>query len=273
VVATRRKTTALAWLILLALLVAVVIGPAVSPYDPDALALSERLQPPNSTHIFGTDNFGRDVFSRVLYGTRTTLLLALSISVFAVIVGFPVGLLCGYYDRLGFVIMRVVDALMAFPAIILALSLMAIFGKPGVLNVILAVGIVWVPRMVRVAYSATLSLRESTFTEAAKAFGCSSLRIVVRHIAINLLSPVIVQVTFTFAFSVMEVAALGFLGVGLPPTVASWGGMMNEGRMYLTRASWIILFPGLFLAFSVLSCNLIGDSLRDRLDPRLRRLM
>jgi len=268
---TQRNTTLFACLILLALVVIVLIGPAVSPYDPNALAVSDRLHPPSSRHLFGTDNFGRDVLSRVLYGTRTTLLLALAISVFTLVFGVPVGVLCGYSDLAGTIGMRIVDAIMAFPAIMLALSLMAVFGKPGMQNVILAVGIVWVPRMVRVVYSATLSIRETTYVEAARAFGCSPLRIVIRHIVINLVSPVIVQVTFTFAFSVMEVAALGFLGVGLPPHVASWGGMMNEGRMYITRASWIIFFPGLFLAFSVLSFNLIGDALRDRLDPRLRR--
>ena len=169
--------------------------------------------------------------------------------------------------------MRFVDAMMAFPAIILALSLIAILGKPGILNVIIAVGMVWAPRMVRVVYSSTLSLRENTYVEAARALGMQPSRILVRHIAINLLSPVIVQATFTFAFSIMEVAALNFLGVGIPPYIASWGGMMNEGRTYITRAPWIILFPGLFLAMAVLSFNLLGDALRDRLDPKLRRAM
>jgi len=171
------------------------------------------------------------------------------------------------------VIMRVVDAIMAFPAIILALALMAIMGKPGMVNVIIAVGMVWAPRMVRVVYSSTLSLRENTYVEAARALGASSGRILIRHIAVNLLSPVIVQSTFTFAFSIMEVAALNFLGVGIPPYVPSWGGMMNEGRMYIIRAPWIIIFPGVFLALSVLSFNLLGDALRDRLDPRLRNIV
>ncbi|MCD6135408.1 ABC transporter permease [Candidatus Bipolaricaulota bacterium] len=270
---TKRKTTLSAVVILVALLFIAAFGPTISPYGANKLNLSDRLQGPNITHLLGTDNFGRDILSRALSGTRITLLLGLSISGFALLLGLPIGMLCGFYDRFGIVVMRVVDAMMAFPAIILALSLMAIFGKPGVLNVIIAVGIVWAPRMVRVVYSSTLSLRENTYVEAARALGMPSLRILVRHISINLLSPVIVQATFTFAFSIMEVAALNFLGVGIPPYIASWGGMMNEGRTYIIRAPWIILFPGLFLATAVLSFNLLGDALRDRLDPKLRRIM
>ena len=270
---TKRKTTLSAVLILTSLLFIAAFGPLISPYGANTLNLSDRLQGPNSTHLLGTDNFGRDVLSRALSGTRVTLLLGLSISGFALILGLPIGMLCGFYDRFGMVVMRVVDAMMAFPAIILALALMSIFGKPGILNVIIAVGIVWAPRMVRVVYSSTLSLRENTYIEAARALGMPSFRILVRHIAINLLSPVIVQATFTFAFSIMEVAALNFLGVGIPPYIASWGGMMNEGRTYIIRAPWMILFPGVFLATAVLSFNLLGDALRDRLDPKLRRIM
>ncbi len=270
---TKRKTTLAAVLILVALLFIAAFGPSISPYGANKLNLSDRLQGPNSTHLLGTDNFGRDILSRALSGTRVTLLLGLSISGFALLLGLPIGMLSGFYDGFGMVVMRVVDAMMAFPAIILALALMAIFGKPGILNVIIAVGTVWAPRMVRVVYSSTLSLRENTYVEAARALGMSSPRILIRHIAINLLSPVIVQSTFTFAFSIMDVAALNFLGVGIPPYIASWGGMMNEGRMYIIRASWIIVFPGVFLATAVLSFNLLGDALRDRLDPKLRRIM
>jgi peptide/nickel transport system permease protein len=271
--ATRRPTTGLALLILGGLLFIAATGPYIAPYDADELRMTDRLQGPNRTHLLGTDHFGRDILSRALSGTRITLLLGVSISAFALCVGLPIGMLAGFFDRFGLIVMRVVDALMAFPAIILALALMAILGKPGIANVILAVGLVWAPRMVRVVYSATLTLRESVFVEAARALGVKTSRILLRHIAINLISPVIVQATFTFAFSIMEVAALNFLGVGIPPYVASWGGMMNEGRTYVIRAPWIILFPGLFLATAVLSFNLVGDALRDRLDPKLRRIM
>jgi len=268
-----RKTLLFAVGVLFSLVVISIFSPYFVPYDPDALKVLDRLKPPSATHFFGTDHFGRDIFSRVLVGTRVTFILGLSISAFALVFGVPLGVLGGYYDRLGMVIMRVVDAIMAFPAIILALALMAIMGKPGMVNVIIAVGMVWAPRMVRVVYSSTLSLRENTYVEAARALGASSGRILIRHIAVNLLSPVIVQSTFTFAFSIMEVAALNFLGVGIPPYVPSWGGMMNEGRTYIIRAPWIIIFPGVFLALSVLSFNLLGDALRDRLDPRLRNIV
>jgi len=271
--ATRRTMTTVALVILLSLLFIAAAGPLITPFGADELSMSERLQAPNPTHLLGTDQFGRDILSRALSGTRITLLLGISISGFALLVGLPLGMLAGFFDRFGLVVMRVVDAIMAFPAIILALALMAILGKPGITNVILAVGLVWAPRMIRVVYSATLTLRESVFVEAARALGVGTTRILLRHIAVNLISPVIVQVTFTFAFSIMEVAALNFLGVGIPPHVASWGGMMNEGRMYIIRAPWIILFPGTFLALAVLSFNLVGDALRDRLDPKLRRVM
>ncbi len=269
----RRKALLFAVGVLFSLVVISIFSPYFVPYDPDALKVLDRLKPPSAAHFFGTDHFGRDIFSRVLVGTRVTFILGLSISAFALVFGVPLGVLGGYYDRLGMVIMRVVDAIMAFPAIILALALMAIMGKPGMVNVIIAVGMVWAPRMVRVVYSSTLSLRENTYVEAARALGASSGRILIRHIAVNLLSPVIVQSTFTFAFSIMEVAALNFLGVGIPPYVPSWGGMMNEGRTYIIRAPWIIIFPGVFLALSVLSFNLLGDALRDRLDPRLRNIV
>lgn len=269
----RRKTLLFASGILISLLIIAAFAPLFVPYDPDELNLTERLKPPCGIHPFGTDHFGRDIFSRVLVGTRITFILGISISAFALTFGVPIGVISGYYDPVGMVLMRLVDALMAFPAIILALALMAIMGKPGMVNVIIAVGMVWAPRMARVVYSSTLSLRENTYVEAAKAIGASSRRILLRHITVNLLSPVIVQSTFTFAFSVMEVAALNFLGVGIPPYVPSWGGMMNEGRMYIIRAPWIILFPGIFLGLSVLSFNLLGDALRDRLDPRLRNVV
>ena len=269
----RRKMVLFALITLAILLFLAAVGPLISPYSPDALNLSVRLQGPSVTHLFGTDNFGRDVLSRVLAGTRVTLLLGLAIAAFALVIGLPIGALSGYSDIFGLIAMRVVDAMMAFPAIILALALMAIFGKPGVINVIIAVGIVWTPRMIRVVYSSTLALRENTYIEAARALGSSSVRILIRHITINLISPVIVQATFTFAFSVMSVAALNFLGVGIPPYVPSWGGIMNEGQTYIVRAPWIIVFPGIFLALSVLSFNIIGDALRDRLDPKLRRNM
>lgn len=269
----RRKATAFALVLLILLLLVAVVSPWVVPYPAGALELSHRLQSPRSVHPFGTDHFGRDILSRTLIGSRITFLLGISISLFALFFGVPIGIVSGYYDRVGLVVMRLIDALMAFPAIILALAFMAIFGRPGILNVIIALGLVWTPQMIRVVYSSTLSIREAGYIEAARALGTGPVQILLRHVAPNLLSPVIVQATFSFALSILGAAALDFLGVGIPPTIPSWGTMMNEGRMYVVRAPWIILFPGIFLALTVLSFNLLGDALRDRLDPRLRRLL
>ncbi len=266
----KRKMALVAFITIILILTVTALAPFVSPYKPGALNLSDRLKGPGLTHLFGTDHFGRDVLSRVIFGARITFLLGLSISLFAVVFGLPIGVLAGYFDLVGTVVMRVIDASMAFPAIMMALALMTILGGRGIVNVIIAVGIVWAPRMVRTVYSSTLSLREETYIEASKAIGASSTRILIYHIVINLLSPVIVQATFTFAFSIMEVAALNFLGVGIPPFIPSWGGMMSEARNYIQVAPWIILFPGIFLAISVLSFNLLGDAVRDNLDPKLR---
>ena len=266
----RRKMVLIAFLMLIMVLLVTALAPVIAPYDPGKLNVPDRLESPGSSHPFGTDHFGRDVLSRVIFGSRITLLLGLSISIFAVIFGVPIGVISGYFDPVGMVAMRIVDAAMAFPAIMMALALMTILGGRGVVNVIIAVGIVWAPRMVRTVYSSTLSIKEETYVESARAIGASSGRILARHIVVNLLSPVIVQATFTFAFSIMEVAALNFLGVGIPPFIPSWGGMMSEARNYILVAPWMIGFPGLFLALSVLSFNIIGDAFRDRLDPKLR---
>lgn len=266
----KRKMALVASFVLTLILLMTALAPFIAPYDPGKLNVRNRLEAPSITHPFGKDHFGRDVFSRVIFGARITLLLGLSIALFAVIFGLPLGVLSGYFDKVGLIVMRIVDASMAFPAIMMALALMTILGGRGIVNVIIAVGIVWAPRMVRTVYSSTLSIREETYVEASRALGASSTRILVRHIVINLLSPVIVQATFTFAFSIMEVAALNFLGVGIPPYIPSWGGMMSQARNYIQVAPWIILFPGLFLAISVLSFNLIGDAIRDGLDPKLR---
>ena len=266
----RRKMVLVALLILIGVLIVTAFAPFIAPYDPGKLNVQDRLTNPGTIHPFGTDHFGRDVLSRVIFGSRITLLLGLSISLFALVFGVPIGVLSGYFDTVGLVAMRIVDAAMAFPAIMMALALMTILGGRGVVNVIVAVGIVWAPRMVRTVYSSTLSIKEETYVESARAIGASSGRILAKHVVVNLLSPVIVQSTFTFAFSIMEVAALNFLGVGIPPYIPSWGGMMSEARNYILVAPWMIGFPGLFLAISVLSFNIIGDAFRDRLDPKLQ---
>lgn len=259
-----------ALILLVMVLIVTAFAPLIAPYDPGKLNVQNRLEKPSSNHLFGTDHFGRDVLSRVIFGSRITLLLGLSISIFAVVFGVPIGMISGYFDPVGMVAMRIVDAAMAFPAIMMALALMTILGGRGVVNVIIAVGIVWAPRMIRTVYSSTLSIKEETYVESARSIGAPAGWILARHVVVNLLSPVIVQATFTFAFSIMEVAALNFLGVGIPPYIPSWGGMMSEARNFILVAPWMIGFPGIFLALSVLSFNIIGDAFRDRLDPKLQ---
>lgn len=266
----RRKMVLVALILLVMVLIVTAFAPLIAPYDPGKLNVQNRLEKPSSNHLFGTDHFGRDVLSRVIFGSRITLLLGLSISIFAVVFGVPIGMISGYFDPVGMVAMRIVDAAMAFPAIMMALALMTILGGRGVVNVIIAVGIVWAPRMIRTVYSSTLSIKEETYVESARSIGAPAGWILARHVVVNLLSPVIVQATFTFAFSIMEVAALNFLGVGIPPYIPSWGGMMSEARNFILVAPWMIGFPGIFLALSVLSFNIIGDAFRDRLDPKLQ---
>ncbi|HHR85802.1 MAG TPA: ABC transporter permease [Candidatus Acetothermia bacterium] len=254
------------------LVICAVFSPLLTAYDPLRINPVVRLLPPSMEHILGTDSFGRDVFSRTIYGTRQTLITGASIVGFSVFFGVFIGAMSGYFRRLGAVLMRLMDILMSFPDIMLALALMAIFGR-GLFNVIIAIGIVFTPRIARLMYGLTLEIRETTYVESARALGVSNWRIITHYIIINALSPIIVQASFTFAFCIIAVASLDFLGVGVPPYIPSWGGIVSEGRTYLTRAPWIMTFPGIAIVLTTLSLNLVGDALRDALDPRLRRLL
>ena len=254
------------------LVICAVFSPLLTSYDPLRINPVVRLLPPSMEHILGTDSFGRDVFSRTIYGTRQTLTTGASIVGFSVFFGVFIGAMSGYFRRLGAVLMRLMDILMSFPDIMLALALMAIFGR-GLFNVIIAIGIVFTPRIARLMYGLTLEIRETTYVESARALGVSHWRILTHYIIINALSPIIVQASFTFAFCIIAVASLDFLGVGVPPYIPSWGGIVSEGRTYLTRAPWIMTFPGIAIVLTTLSLNLVGDALRDALDPRLRRLL
>lgn len=269
----KRKTSIFAAIILSVIVLIAIITPFLRLINPHEVNPKMRLLPPSRHNLFGTDQFGRDILARTLAGSRVSLIVGMSVALLSLVFGIPLGLISGYFRPASLFLMRLVDALMAFPSILLALALMAILGKPSIVNVIIAVGIVYIPRVARLVYSATLVLRETTFVEAARAIGSSTFRILWRHILVNLISIVIVQSTFTFAFAVLEAAALDFLGVGIPPEIPSWGGMINENRLYLTIAPWTVVFPGFFLLLTVLSLNLLGDNLRDFLDPYLRRLV
>ncbi|HNR24213.1 MAG TPA: ABC transporter permease [Candidatus Bipolaricaulis anaerobius] len=269
----KRKTGAVGFCLLCTILLLAILAPFVSPYNPQLVTPAARLQSPNFSHWFGTDHFGRDIFSRVLYGAQLSLIVGLSVAVLSLIMGVALGASSAYFTTFGLVVMRLVDALMAFPEIMLALALMAIVGQASLINVIIALGVVYAPRMARTAYSLSLRIREFAYIEAAQAIGTTHWRILVRHIIPNLVSPIIVQSTFTCALAVLGAASLDFLGVGVPPYVPSWGTMVSEGRLYITRAPWITIFPGIFILLLVMSLNLLGDSLRDALDPRLRKLL
>ena len=265
----RRKIALLgAVLVTLNMLIA-VLAPAIGRWDPQLLDVKARLSAPSATHWLGTDDVGRDVWSRVIYGARLSMVVGLAVVLFSFAGGIVFGLLGGYYRALDNALMRVMDGLMAFPGIILAIALMASLG-PSVVNVILALGIVYVPRVARIVRGSVLVIRETPYVEAALALGVPDYIVLLRHVLPNCLSPVIVQGTFIFAAAVLGEAALSFLGVGVPPQIPSWGNVLAEGRLYLQQAPWLTLFPGAAIMACILGFNLFGDGLRDLLDPRLR---
>ena len=265
---TRRKIVAVgAVLVVLTALVG-IFAPLVA-VDPGRMDVSARLRAPGAAHWFGTDDLGRDVFARVVHGARLSLLVGVAVVAFSFAIGMTAGLAAGYFRRLDNVIMRIMDGLMAFPAIILAIALMASLG-PSVTNVIVAIGVVYSPRVARVVRGSVLVIRETAYVEAARALGLTDLWVIARHVVPNCLSPVIVQGSFVFAAAVLTEAALSFLGVGVPPYVPSWGNILSEGRLYLQQAPWLVLYPGVAIMITILGLNLLGDGVRDLLDPRLR---
>ena len=264
----RRQPMLVLGLIVLALIVvAGVFAPAWWTGDPLEMRPAERLSGPAAAHWFGTDNFGRDVYTRTIYGTRVSLVVGAIVAIASLVIGTALGLVIGFYRRLDAIMMRVMDGLMAIPAILLALALMALM-KASVRNVIIALVIPEIPRVIRVVRASVLSLREHTMVEGARALGARTPRILLRYILPALVAPLIVQGTYICASAILFEAYLSFLGAGTPPHIPSWGNIMAEGKTYVQLAFWIILFPGLFLALSVLAVNLVGDGLRETLDVR-----
>jgi peptide/nickel transport system permease protein len=264
----RRRVTLVGLALVGLALVTGVLAPRVAG-DPLRIDVARRLTAPGAAHWFGTDDVGRDVWSRVVYGARLSLLVGTAVVALSLAIGLACGLVAGYYRRLDNAVMRVMDGLMAFPAIILAIALMASLG-PSVANVIVAIGIVYAPRVARIVRGSVLVIRETTYVEAARALGASDAAVIARHVLPNCLSPVIVQASFVFAAAVLTEAALSFLGVGVPPYVPSWGNILAEGRLYLQQAPWLVLYPGGAIMLTIFGLNLLGDGLRDLLDPRLR---
>jgi peptide/nickel transport system permease protein len=269
-VLTRRKIVLVGLVLVLVIAVVGVLASVIAG-NPTRLDVSARLQAPGAPHWFGTDDLGRDVFARVVYGARLSLVVGLAVVLLALAAGLGAGLAAGYFRRLDNVIMRVMDGLMAFPAIILAIALMASLG-PSVSNVIVAIAVVYTPRVARVVRGSVLVVRETAYVEAARALGVTDLWIILRHVLPNCLSPVIVQGSFVFAAAVLTEAALSFLGVGVPPYVPSWGNILSEGRLYLQQAPWLVLYPGAAIMITILGLNLLGDGVRDLLDPKIRGL-
>jgi len=258
----------LGFLALIALLGA--LAPLIAPNEPDFVNPVVRLEGPSSDYWFGTDDLGRDVFSRAIYGGRISLLVGVTVMIGATVLGSVIGLLAGYYRRIDTLLMRVMDGLEAFPSILLAIAIMATFGA-ATRNVILALSVVFTPNIARVVRSTTLMNRAQPYVESAQAIGLGDFAILLRYIFMNSLSPLIVQATFVIAFGILAEASLSFLGAGVPPDTPTWGSMVSSGQPRLQQAWWISVFPGSFLFVTVLAFNLIGDGLRDALDPRSRK--
>ena len=257
-------------IILTALIVlAAIFVPIISGVDPDKLSMRTRFMPPGAAFLFGTDNFGRSQLARVAYGARLSLLIGTAVVLLNAVFGTLLGALAGYFRRLDNPLMRFNDALMAFPAILLAIALTAVLGR-SIPNVILALSIVYVPRTARIVRASVLVIRQMEFVQAAVAAGAGHWRILRRHILPNSMAPLIVQLSFLFAYAVLAEATLSFLGLGAEPPTPTWGNIMAEGRQYMREAPWIITIPGGALAMTVLALNLLGDGLRDVLDPRLK---
>ena len=268
-----RRRLVLAGAIVLAVIVLLALfAPWLAPYDPMALKVLDRLQSPRAAHWFGTDELGRDVFSRVIFGARYSLLIGALVVLISTICGVLLGLAAGFFRRLDGPIMRLVDAMMSFPDILLAIALVAVLGA-SMTNVIVALAIVYTPRVARIVRASTLVVRELLFIEAARALGVSTWRILFIHILHNIASPILVQATFIFAYAVLAEAGLSFLGVGVPPVLPTWGSMISSGQQFAHQAIWLVVFPGIAIVLSALSLQMVGDGFRDLLDPKLRKAL
>ena len=268
----RHPTAIIGALILIGMVAVAILAPWMGTIDPQAVFPSKRLRPPSAEFWFGTDMLGRDVYSRVIYGARVSLIVGLAVAALSTLLGLAIGLVTGYMRRLDAIVMRVMDGLMSIPSVLLAIALMALT-KASIGNVIIAITLAEVPRVVRLVRSLVLTLREQPYVEAAIAAGTTLPLILVRHILPNIVAPLLVQGTYVCGSAMITEAILSFIGAGTPPNVPSWGNIMAEGRSLIQIASYLIIFPGIFLSTTVLAVNLLGDGMRDALDPRLARRM
>ena len=265
----RRNPSAITGLILIIILILIAaLAPILAPVAPDAQNLRTRLKPPSLEHPFGTDEFGRSVLSRTLYGTRVSLFTGLVPVVLAATVGTLIGLCAGFYRGwVDTILMRIMDILLAFPSLLLALAVVGALG-PGLVNAVLAIAIVGIPQYARIVRSVVLSVREEEYVQAARALGANDAPLLFRHILPAAIGPLAVQTTLGIGFAILSMAGLSFLGLGVQPPTSDWGEMLARGRRYLPGASWLLIFPGAAISLTVLAFNLFGDGLRDAFDPR-----
>lgn len=270
----RKNRLAVAGLVVLAVLAIVaVFADAIAPYTVNEVNIPNRLAPPSSDFIFGTDEFGRDVFSRVIIASRVSLQVGFISVGLAMAVGVPIGLIAGYYGKLiDSVLMRMMDVLFSFPAILLAIAILAALGA-GITNAMIAIGIVYTPIFARITRGSVLSLKESVFVTAARSLGATDARIIRTHILPNVLAPIIVQTSLSLAFAILAEAALSFLGLGVQPPDPAWGRILADGRGFFQDAPWMAIFPGLAILLTVMAFNFLGDGLRDALDPQQRSVI
>lgn len=266
----KSKTSMVGLFIVALLLFFAIFAPFVSPHDPIVGQLAERQTAPSMEHFFGTDSQGRDVFSRILYGAKISVQIGLISVGIALLFGTTMGVVAGYYGgAIDVIVMRIVDIMLAFPTILLALAIVTVLG-PSLTNAMIAVGIVNVPRFARIVRSSVLSVKENEYIEAAVSIGCTDFQIITKHVLPNCLAPILVQATLTIGTAILEAAGLSFLGLGAQPPKPEWGAMLADSRGYMRQAPWSVMFPGLAIMFTVLGFNLLGDGLRDALDPRLK---
>jgi peptide/nickel transport system permease protein len=265
-----RIVPALAAIFLIAFVIMAIFAPMLATQDPLGMSPSARLRPPSDLYLLGTDAFGRDVYSRVIYGARVSLIVGLGVAVISIAIGLPLGLIAGFFRTLDAILMRVMDGLMAIPALLLAIAIVSLSGA-NIWTLIIAITIPEVPRIVRLVRSIVLSAREEPYVEAAISLGSSMPKIMIRHLMPNTLAPLIVQGTYICASAILIESILSFLGAGLGTETPSWGNIMSEGRIYFQIKPSLIFWPGLMLSVCILSINLLGDAARDALDPRMKK--
>ena len=258
--------------ILILFILMAVLAPVIAPYDPYYMDASATLAPPSAEHLLGTDNMGRDILSRIFYGAQISLKVSIVSVSIATAAGVILGVVAGYFGKLtDGIISRILEIMFAFPEVLLALLIMSILG-PSLNNIMIAIGIVYTPIFARITRGAVLSVKDSLYVEAARSIGVKDSIIIVRHILPNILSPILVQITLSLAFAILSEASLSFLGIGVEPDIPSWGIMLNNGKAWIEIAWWVGVFPGIAIALAVLGFNILGDGLRDVLDPRLRNV-